>query len=157
MFSSTEILELDIPNADAFYVVDGTIEKLLTKSPIFIANANMFVYINDRNRIGIYSILHNNDSHCINIVDSSGNVRMNATIYNDAFEINQRYRIREDGTVMYNVLNEGNMTDSVALRLKVMENTTVFKALVYKFNRWDFDLYPAGALLLDPLQEKLRE
>lgn len=156
VFPSSEVLEMDFPNVRDLAIVDGKVERPIMKTPTFIANANMFVHMNDRNRIAIYSFSSNNQPHCFSVVDGTGAVRLCVTVSEDCFEVNQRYRIEKDGTVIYNAHNKGTTATPTTLRFKVFEKD-LFRMRLFKFERWTFDVYPAGVLMLDPMQDELRK
>lgn len=156
VFEPTSLLQIGFSGITAVSIVDGEFERAVSTTPVFVPNANLLVYKNDRNHLQISSVgVSNADIFTLGVMDQAGNVRASISVGKNTFEVNHRYKISDTGAVQFNISNDGRATLSKDLNVKVIAQEK-FKLTIYKFGlKIAFEVHQNAAILLDPLAEKL--
>lgn len=153
------ILEIGFSGIESVFVADSSIEKAVLYTPIFVSNASLLIYKNDRKRLQISSVGRpsDDDKITLSIMDKAEKVCASISIGKNSMEVNQRYKVFETGIVQFNITNDGRVALSKELNIKVVAEKP-FKMTIYKFGlRIPFEVHPNGVILLDPIAGKIAE
>lgn len=129
--------------------------QAVSQYPIRITNPKLVVFKNVRKHVEI-SAHATIDPLFINILDENERVKSVFVISKDEFCLNERFVVSSSGTVRYNVRNDqmpAKRPNTLDVQVNVGDNG--FKVILYKFGRFEFDVYSNGAVFVDPFSENL--
>lgn len=153
----SKILELGFSGITRARIIDenGRVIPLSTDQtgPI---NEYFYAAKSERKRIDIFAASSDEDAWRISITDENENILVEIIVTGNCFEVNGRYRIREDGFIEINSNKYAKKAFKRDLQIKVSA-VTFFKTMIYSKgkNGSIFEIYPVGVAFLDPLYEDL--
>lgn len=110
-------LKIGFKGVSNVFVADGE-NYVPINGPLFVANFNGFIYKEEK-RLVCAVTNPATESVRLNIIDGQGNAFMHLELFDDAFIVNDRYRIHDDGSIEYNPFNMGLVQDAQSIKLKV--------------------------------------
>lgn len=152
VFPITDIFTLQFKDVAGIYVISGNQSIQIGSQPLSIPSLDAFVTNVDSKLVFTTS---RPSEKRVTIVNRRGEpviwLKYNGVI----LEVNSRYEIRPNGVVSYKY--DKGLTikqTSDACKIQLNNQSDVFKARITVFKtHFVFDVYPVGAILVDPMQK----
>lgn len=149
-----EFLKMEYKLVDRVVAVSNRGEKAITSSPLYFTGDG--IQIKNIDGVLVFEGV-NEQAHTVVVVDKNGDRRLKLLITKNNVTANDRYIISSNGIVKYDRFADQNVSGRANCVIKMYSSEFIFHIRIkWRLMFYTFDLYPNGAMLVDPIKQYLQ-